>query len=128
MDAKTSNWPMKVLNGFKVAQEGHKMGQEDPKVIPRSPQVGPGWPQDGLRGPQRWHKEGPRRPQGSPKRDKDEAKMAQHGASDSKLKPKGRNMKNLENTKGKSMFFEAPGSPGKPNMRPRWLQVSLKLG
>ena len=89
--------PKKVLDCSKVAQQGHKMGQEDPKVIPRSPQVGPGWPQDGPRGPQdgtTWAQEGPKRAQ-------DEAKMVQHGASDSKLKPKGRNIKTLKETQEK---------------------------
>ena len=25
------------------------------------------------------------------------------------------------------MFFEGPGTPGRPTMRPRWLHVALKL-
>ena len=48
--------------------------------------------------------EGPRRPQDSSKKAQDEAKMAQLGASDSKLKPKGRNMNNLEQPKEKQCF------------------------
>ena len=57
-----------------------------------------------------------------------EARMVHHGASDSKLKPKGRNIKNIKKTKDNCCFVESPGFPGRPNMRPRWFQVGLKLG
>ena len=91
---------------MKITKIRNKMGQDEPRWPQAGPQEPPVGPKVAPRSPQ----EGPKGLQDNPKRAQDEAKMAQHGASDSELKPKGRNIIDLKQThKAKQCFLRVQG-------------------
>ena len=101
--------------------KGPSWPQDGFKWFPGAPgrlQDEPGWPQGGpqeaLRGPKmatrrpqrvpRWPQESPRRPQNGHKRGQDGAKIDHHRSRESKLKPRGPNVKNLQKQKENQCF------------------------